>query len=263
MYMRLAFAVAAHLEPDILIVDEVLAVGDAAFQKKCLGKMGEVAHQGRTVLFVSHNMAAVQALCNRVIWLDRGESIENGQPKQVVSHYLQTSFSSLTEQVWTDIANAPGNEKVRLRRVCVRPVNGSPSDPITIRTPFVLEFEYWNLQPGAFLNLSLHLYNEEEIIVFNAFPPAEPLQGRPFQEGLFLDICHIPENLMNSGMHRVELLIVKDQANVIYRDESILIFDIQDSVENRGAWYGKMVGAVRPVLEWSTEFLQTESLPEL
>lgn len=254
MYLRLAFAVAAHLEPEILLVDEVLAVGDAAFQKKCLGKMGKVAQEGRTVLFVSHNMTAVQSLCTRVIWLNEGQVVEKGQPGQVVAHYLQTSFSDLTEQVWNNIATAPGNDKVRLRRACVRPVNGSSSDQITVRTPFMIEFEYWNLQPGAHLNLSLHVYNEQGIMVFNT----GPMQGREFPAGLFRDVCHVPGDLLNDGMHRIELLVVKDERNIIYRQDDILVFNVLDTIEMRGAWYGKWQGAVRPILEYSTELIEAD-----
>ena len=256
MHVRLAFAVAAHLEPEILIIDEVLAVGDAAFQKKSMGKMVDVAQEGRTVLFVSHNMAAVQTLCNRVIWLNSGRIAEGGQPSQVVSRYLQTSFSAVTEQVWPDLGSAPGNEKVRLRRASVRPLDGSGVNPITIRTPFALEFEYWNLQPDAHLNLSLHVYNEQGIMVFNALPINEPVwQGRPMPAGLFRDVCHVPGDLLNDGVYRIELLVVKDDSNVIYRHKEILTFDVHDVPEGRGAWYGKSSGTVRPALSWRTELL--------
>ena len=143
MYMRLAFAVAAHLEPEILMVDEVLAVGDAAFQKKCLGKMEDVTKEGRTVLFVSHNMIAMQSLSDRVIWLNDGKVMEDGQSSHVVSHYLQSSLSALREQLWDEIDNAPGNDKVRLHRVCIRPENGTPSDDhITMETPFNIEVQF-------------------------------------------------------------------------------------------------------------------------
>ena len=186
MYVRLAFAVAAHLEPEILIVDEVLAVGDAQFQKKCLGKIQDVSiNEGRTVLFVSHNMAAVQNLCDRVIWMNKGQVIEEGGSAKVVSTYLQTSFSTLTEQVWQELETAPGNNKVRLRRACVQPVDGSSSEPITVKTPFIIDFEYCILQADACLNLSLHIYNEEGNIVFNAGPINETRwQGKPFPPGL-------------------------------------------------------------------------------
>ena len=257
MYMRLAFAVAAHLEPEILLVDEVLAVGDAEFQAKCLGKMGAVASQGRTVLFVSHNMAAVQALCKQVICLQRGRIVERGAPDSVVRNYLgQASSVCSTEAVWNDAAEAPGNDRVRLHRLRVRPLEGSPCDPITIKTPFALEFEYWNLEPGARLNLSLHLYNERGMTVFNTFPVRELVwHGRPFPTGLFYSACYVPGDLLNDGVHRVLLLVVKDQGTVVFSLDDALVFNVLDAVERRGQWHGKWEGAVRPDLEWKTEYL--------
>jgi lipopolysaccharide transport system ATP-binding protein len=258
MYLRLAFAVAAHLESEILLVDEVLAVGDAAFQKKCLGKMDDMVHQGRTLLFVSHNMAAVQSLCDRVIWLRDGRVAEEGPSASVVSKYLQSTQQSLTEQSWNDLVTAPGNEKVRLASARVVREDGQAGVPIDVRTPFRLEFEYWNLRPDARLNVSLHVYNEQGILVFNAVPLTErEWQGRPFPVGRFRDVCRVPADLLNNGNHRVELLLVEDDANVILRVDDILVFDVHDSVELRGAWYGRWVGAVRPVLDWQTTLVRT------
>jgi lipopolysaccharide transport system ATP-binding protein len=262
MYVRLAFAVAAHLEPEILIVDEVLAVGDAAFQKKCLGKMGDVAKEGRTVLFVSHNMVAVQSLCSRAIRLQDGKAIEDGEAGQVVSDYLKTFSSSSTEQVWNNIDTAPGNEKVRLHRACVRPENGSASDPITIRTPLALEFEYWNLETNACLDLVLQLFNEQGILIIDTGPIHEPVwHGRPFPAGLFRSMCHVPGDLLNDGMYRLRLLVVKDQGIVIYQKDDILTFEMHDTPERRGGWHGKATCAIRPELLWSTELLEPGKHP--
>ena len=257
MYVRLAFAVAAHLEPEILLVDEVLAVGDAAFQKKCLGKMGDVSKEGRTVLFVSHNMVAVQSLCRRVVWLHNGKIIEEGQPSQVISNYLQTSFSTLAEQVWDNIDLAPGNDRVRLHHVCVRPENGSPSDPITMETPFIIEVEFWNLVPDAYLHVTLHLYTEQQIVAFTTGSLETDLEwrGRPFPAGLFRSVCQIPSRLLNSGMHRVLLLVVQNSDTVIYRHEDVLSFEVLDLHKRPGAWYGKEPGVVCPMLKWTTEYL--------
>jgi lipopolysaccharide transport system ATP-binding protein len=259
MYVRLAFAVAAHFEPEILVVDEVLAVGDAQFQKRCLGKMGDVAGEGRTVLFVSHNMAAVQSLCSRAIWLDEGKIVDSGQPDEVISNYLKTSASAMTERVWDDMSTAPGNDNVRLRRACVRPEDGAAGDEITVNTPFVLEFEYWNLIPDIHLSLSLPIFNEQGVLIFATAPFHEPIwQGRPFPRGLFHSMCHVPGGLLNSGIHRVCVLIVKDGLNVIRRLDDILIFDVSDAIEARGscgAWHGRWQGAVRPNLKWDTELL--------
>ncbi|MCM3906400.1 MAG: ABC transporter ATP-binding protein [Pyrinomonadaceae bacterium] len=260
MYMRLAFAVAAHLEPEILIIDEVLAVGDVAFQKKCLGKMGEVAQTGRTVLFVSHNMVAVQNLCSRVIWLNQGKISADGEPREIISMYLRTSLSVRAEQTWEDIESAPGNHEARIRRACVHPAGGTPMDAINIRTPVVIEFEYWNLVPGAFLNLSVVVSTEEGYPIFNTGSGNEPVwHGRPFPAGLFRSAFYIPGELLNDGTHRVHLYIIKDRSIVLFHLEDILVFDVEDSLERDG-WFGKWIGAVRPNFTWQTELVEGGNL---
>ena len=257
MHARLAFAVAAHLEPDILIVDEVLAVGDAEFQKRCMGKMGDAARSGRTVLFVSHNMAAIESLCSRAIWLERGRCTADGAASEVISRYLATCLSALNDHVWPEPDLAPGNDRVRMRRAQVRPEHGDPDDQICVDTPFAIEFEYWNLRADARLNLSLHVYNEQGVIVFNAVPTEEHVwQGRPFPRGLFRDTCHVPANLLNDGVHRVELLVVADSRHVIHRMEDVLVFEVRDVDDGRDG-YERRVGAVRPRLAWETEHLVT------
>jgi lipopolysaccharide transport system ATP-binding protein len=256
MYMRLAFAVAAHFEPEILIVDEVLAVGDASFQRKCLGKMGDVAEHGRTVILVSHNMAAIQSLCKRVLWLTDGRVAELGEVSRVVSDYLKVGAVKLTEREWPDPETAPGNEKVRMHRVCVRPVSSSATGDITVKTPFFLEFDYWNLVPNAHLSLSVHLYNEQGVTVFNTFPVHEPVwHGRPFPLGLFRSVCHVPGDLLNNGRHRVMMIVVKNQAEVLFSMKDALVFDVLDSTGRRGEWHGQWEGAVRPDLKWETQYL--------
>jgi len=149
MYMRLAFAVAAHLQPEILIVDEVLAVGDAAFQRKCLGKMSEVSRDGRTIIFVSHNMSAVQNLCSRVVWLAGGRVVQEGEPARVINDYLKTTLTTMSQQTWDDPTSAPGNERVRLHRAAVTPSDGALQDHFTVRTPLRVDFEYWNFVPDT------------------------------------------------------------------------------------------------------------------
>jgi lipopolysaccharide transport system ATP-binding protein len=257
MYLRLAFAVAAHLEPEILLVDEVLAVGDAEFQKKCLGKMSEVSGRGRTVLFVSHNMTAVRSFCSRAIWLDEGEIREEGEAHRVVSAYLQTSFRGVREKIW-DRDTAPGNDAVQIRVARVRRIEGTPSDSITVRTPFFMEFEFSNFVPGARLNLSIHVVNQEGVTVFNTFPLAgNGWNERPFPEGLFRSTCTVPGDLLNEGTYRIVLLVVKDQGVVIYRNDDILAFEISEDPNRGTKWYGKWAGVTRPILTWQTEYLGT------
>jgi lipopolysaccharide transport system ATP-binding protein len=255
MQARLAFAVAAFLDTDILVVDEVLAVGDAEFQKKCMGRMGDAARGGRTVLFVSHNMTAVEALCQRAVWLEGGRVMADGPTPEVVDRYVSTSFSVRCEQSWPDRESAPGNDAVRLRRATIRPEFGVPSDPIDVRTPLALEFEYWNLRAEAQLNLSLHVYNAQGLMVFNALPYLEKVwQGRPFPRGLYRDTCHIPGDLLNNGTYHIELMVV-DSNHVIYKHDEIVVFEVQDDPFSRDGWFGSWEGAVRPQLEWETEQL--------
>jgi lipopolysaccharide transport system ATP-binding protein len=257
MRARLAFAVAAFLETDILVVDEVLAVGDSEFQRKCMGKMGDAAREGRTVLFVSHNMTAIESLCQRSIWLDGGRCLADGPTPGVVSQYLGTSFSAQSEQSWPDLEASPGNAAVRLHRVAVHPQDGTPADPIDVRTPVSIEVEYWNLNEGARLNLSLHLYNEQGVEVFNALPYLERTwQGKPFPKGLYRDTCHIPADLLNDGMHRIGINVVEDGAFVIFDMEDLLLFDVRDDPSGRrDGWFGDWAGAVRPQLQWETKQL--------
>lgn len=256
MHMRLAFAVAAHLEPEILVVDEVLAVGDVAFQRKCLGKMDEVAKQGRTVLFVSHNMTAIESLCDRVCWIEHGRVAEDGPPGDVIARYLRSVVGRKTSRVWTDLAGAPGNEWVRLRSARVYPRGGAPSDPITVRTPFVLEFEYENLKADTSLNLSLHLYSAGGVLVLNAVPVHEGTwYGQSYPAGRFRDRCYVPGDLLNDGTYRVELLVVRDRSMVLHQDSEILEFEVLDVADSSGVFEGEWSGVVRPRLEWQTEHL--------
>jgi lipopolysaccharide transport system ATP-binding protein len=259
MHTRLAFAVAAHLEPEILLVDEVLAVGDASFQKKSLGKMGSVARDGRTVLFVSHNLVAVQDLCHRVIWIDGGRVVEEGEPAEVIGHYLQNSYATLTEQVWHDFALAPGDNEARLHRLCVRPASGAPSDPITVRTPLVVEFEYWNHNPRVYLNPTFNLYNERGILICSVGPTYLPdWRERTFPVGLIRSRCYIPGDLLNDGIHRVAIHLGKNNKTLV-QNEDALTFDVHDTAEQRDGWYGKWEGTIRPIFDWDVEIISSSA----
>jgi lipopolysaccharide transport system ATP-binding protein len=253
MYVRLAFAVAAHLEPEILFVDEVLAVGDAAFQKKCLGKMGSVSRQGRTIVFVSHNMTALQKLCTRVVWLDGGQVRDSGDPRKVIDHYLQTNAVANLESVWEDILTAPGNERVRLRSVRVLPQTDS-GEPITVHTPLRIEFSYWNYVPDTVLNVSILLNNLEEVCVFVAVSDFAP---RP--AGLIRHTVEIPGDFLNTGSYYVNMSVVKDASIGILFQNNVVSFEVVEG-EVLGDWYGRNPGAVRPKLEWVSEAIKTGNL---
>ncbi|RZK31998.1 MAG: ABC transporter ATP-binding protein, partial [Hymenobacter sp.] len=168
MYVRLAFAVAAHLEPDILILDEVLAVGDAEFQKKCLGKMREVSQStGRTILFVSHSMQAVTNMCTKGLWLQQGRVKALGEVSQVVNQYLADTQQSNLLQTWSSPETAPGNDYIRFKRLQIIPQQASPDEPLDIRVPLTVKFEFWNLLDEALLSTNLVLFSNGGECIFD------------------------------------------------------------------------------------------------
>jgi lipopolysaccharide transport system ATP-binding protein len=245
MYVRLAFAVAAHLEPEILIIDEVLAVGDAAFQKKCLGKMGEVARGGRTVLFVSHNMTAVKSLCNKCILMEQGSVKEHGESSRVIDNYF--SKSAGVSNSWKNSGVVPGNEKIRLQYAEVKVEGKEAAQNITVNDPISLHFQLMNFEAGSLLNFSLHLYNTEDVKIFNSV--SKPLV---YPAGEFCGTCHVPANLLNDGIYRVKIMITKDMSTPVFWLDDVLVFEVHDS-ERQGNWFGKWSGVVRPELKWDTQ----------
>jgi len=246
MYVRLAFAVAAHLEPEILIVDEVLAVGDAMFQKKCLGKMQDVGREGRTVLFVSHNMIALKSLCEKAIWINSGAMVEIGDTEKVISNYLQNGVAANMKQIWDNPETAPGNEKVRLHSVNISHGGEKDGANITVATPIDMDFELWNFEQDAVLSFNVALYDNQNVCIFNdaSYPKAYPI-------GKVRGICHIPGNFMNDGDFRVRLLIIRDRREAIIQMDNAATFEVHD-VDRQGPWYGKWPGVVRPRFNWDT-----------
>ncbi len=246
MYVRLAFAVAAHLEPEILVVDEVLAVGDAQFQNKCLGKMGEAGKDGRTIIFVSHNMTALQSLCNRAIWISAGRILKDAASSEVVSDYLQNGSLLKLGQVWENPEKAPGSTKIRLHSVKISYDGDEKGEAITVSIPINMEFQFWNFEADALLNFSVVLYNNQDVCIFNTGSTAS-VYSRGLVKGAFL----IPGNFLNDAIYRVRLLIVKDMSIPLIDLENVATFEVHDT-ERQGKWYGKWEGAVRPHFQWIT-----------
>jgi lipopolysaccharide transport system ATP-binding protein len=245
MYVRLAFAVAAHLEPEILIIDEVLAVGDAEFQRKCLGKMKEVSGSGRTVLFVSHNMEAVKSLCDRVIYLENGSVVMDGEPGEVIECYLQKQSTSLHQQVF-NYEDAPGNEFVRLRSIRLSPKREDGKNMLTVKSPLQIEMEYWNEQDAVATNLSLHLFAATGECVFNIITQLPvPILGKGLQKAS----CLIPGDLLNTGVFSVSIMVVKDTSVPLYNFEDLLTFEIEEERVSTN-WHGKFPGFVRPIIDF-------------
>lgn len=259
MYMRLAFAVAAHLEPDILIVDEVLAVGDAAFQRKCIGKMSSVAKEGRTVLFVSHNMQAISALCRRSVLLEKGRVKEVGETQPIVERYLEAQITEATEVEWP-LGSAPGNDVARLLSVRVLDKAGVKAYDHSITEPITLEIRFAVLQPDTDINASFHVYNEQGTCLFAVGTNYNPEWSRQrCGRGLYTGRCTIPANFLNEGAHQVSALVVQDQLNIVARADAVVGFHAHDYGMMRGDFTGKWIGAVRPLLAW--EMKRSEESP--
>jgi lipopolysaccharide transport system ATP-binding protein len=256
MYMRLAFAVAAHLEPEILIVDEVLAVGDMAFQKKCLNKMRDVSSQGRTVLFVSHNMQAVTRLCQRAILLSEGRILSDGPAAQVANEYLTAGVGTPAERQWPDLRKAPGNEVVRLRSVRIRDEAGETARTVDIRRPVGVEMEYEVLEPGRVLVPNYHFYNEDGVYAFILHDFGSEWRRRPREAGCYVSTAWVPGNFLAEGTLMVGAAIstyLPMQVHLYERDA--VAFQVVDTLEGdsaRGDCAGHIPGVVRPQFEWTT-----------
>jgi lipopolysaccharide transport system ATP-binding protein len=266
MRMRLAFAVAAHLEPEILIVDEVLAVGDAAFQRKCLNKIQDIGQQGRTVLFVSHSMVSVTRLCDRVILLKDGQLLEDGPAYSVVRHYLNAGLATTAMREWDDLHKAPGDEYIRLRGVRVRTEEGKTEAVVDIRLPVVLEVEYEIYQPGKRLMLYLTLRNEAGQDIFCTIDSDPEWQGRPRPAGHYVSSVVVPGNLLAEGTVFVAVgaRTLEPTVKRFYTRETV-VFQVVDRAEGDSARLdhgGKLGGIVRPLLPWSTDFSRNGTPPQ-
>lgn len=260
MGLRLGFAVAAHLEPEVLIVDEVLAVGDALFQEKCLGKMSEVAGKGRTVLFVSHNMSAVSTLCSRSVLLDQGTIVLEGQTGEVIQYYLQNGTEGgVAERVWGDVSAAPGSDLIRILAVRAHSEEERIS-PFPINIPVFLEVDYLNRKDGNRVFVVFRLMDSSGTCVFEAYnsPQAshttDTYYCAPIAEGRFRTWCEIPANFLNDSQYSVSVLIVSaPPARVLAEVKDSVIFSIYDTGDMRvPGLSGRWLGSIRTRFEWKT-----------
>jgi lipopolysaccharide transport system ATP-binding protein len=256
MYMRLAFSVAAHLEPEILLVDEVLAVGDAEFQRRCLGRMEDLSNSGRTVVFVSHQMQAVAQLCDRAIWLEGGRIEREGGASAVVAEYLQAGYGAGSRRDWPDRDTAPGNDLVRLRSARVVQAGGERA-AVDVREPVGIEIHFEVLRPGRPIFPKIKLTNQRSEVIFNALDTDECWHGIT-PPGHYVSTAWIPSNLLNEGFVSVDVAIVSlglPKLSNIVNIPSVISFHVQDVGEggsSKGRYTGQVKGVVRPLLEWTT-----------
>jgi lipopolysaccharide transport system ATP-binding protein len=253
MYVRLAFAVAAHLDPEILMVDEVLAVGDAAFQKKCLGKMGKVAKEGRTILFVSHHMPSIASLCSRVALFDAGKIVTIGETRRVVAEYLSANVAQGGTAAW-DLDKAPGDETARIVKIEVCDPVGTPADSLWLGDTIRLLMEFTILKSGLRVNPVFSVKNPGGLVVFSSANYEEPAWGtHSYDQGCVRTICEVPAHILNEGKYSVDAMLVQDGRFVKAHSENAVGFTVFDDASTRGDYLGEWSGVVRPRCEWQTE----------
>jgi lipopolysaccharide transport system ATP-binding protein len=235
-----------------LIVDEVLAVGDAQFQKKCLGKMQDVAKGGRTVLFVSHNIQAVTSLCSAAILFQDGKLALHGDVSRVVTQYLSSNISNSAEAMWS-FEKAPGTAIAKLRAVYAMNEKNKVCNAFDLGETVTLKAEFWILKKTK-MTVSFHLYNQQGVNLFAAVNWNDPVWGsHEYEPGLYSCWCNVPRNLLNEGDHFVKIYLTKDNNASIIEVElpEVISFSMGDSGSNRSSFVGTWLGAVRPILPWS------------
>jgi lipopolysaccharide transport system ATP-binding protein len=256
MYLRLAFAVAAHMEPEILVVDEVLAVGDAEFQRKCLGKMSDVAQQGRTVLFVSHNMSAILRLTQETIVLEKGQLILRAPTQQAVDYYLTSGFAQTGEHYWQKDeipAETAPFCPVALR---VRDRQGRVVDTVRSTEPFAVEVEYVLDAPVNSLRVGIYMMSTHGEHIFTSFDVDDPQQYERFgmrAAGRYISRCAIPANLLNEGRYVLGINASAFRVRRYFQDEHALSFTVDGTGAPGMQWLETRLGPIRPRLDWQIE----------
>lgn len=251
MYVRLAFAVAAFLEPDILVVDEVLAVGDAEFQKKAIGKMQHISSQGgRTVLFVSHNMASIKALCTECIVLENGKIAFYGDTNDAISFYQNQTLGSITTtKIWNE-NNAPGNGKIKIFKINVEPIIGKILD---VDSGVVIKIKFENFLDISNLGITVELLTKEEIVVFHV--GTQISKNKNSQKGLYNVSLEIPPSLLNTNIYKLNLIFGEKQRYQIFRVNDIFSFKIENTNTTSGSNVSILPGVIKPKLKFDCSFL--------
>lgn len=264
MYVRLAFAVAAHLEPEILLIDEVLAVGDYDFQNKCLGKMKSIADEKRTVLFVSHNMSAVQNICKKAILLEKGKVSISGEVSAVIGHYLSHSSEKNGEKIWSDFDKDPVlDNTVKFRAIRALDADGKITSFFKVYEPITIELEYEVIQEKYALNVHLYFKTEfGEPLFVSMDNNCSPWQKKPNPVGHYKFRCVIPGDLLNEGRIRIEYLICTRPSTGLHATEndaiSLFIIDDKNPKGVRGNWVRDWPQSlIRPRLKWTVEYFET------
>jgi len=253
MQLRLAFAVAAHLEPEVLLIDEVLAVGDMEFQKKCLGKMEEVSKQhGRTILFVSHNLSYISSLCNKGVLLDKGKILHNGTAAEAINSYILQIANRSSAHVWE--GERPGNDFVKLHSLRIVDTLQNPAESFKVSQEIGIEMRYEVLDNTQILWLGHNIHNEYGVNVFDTHSVNTEYYKKAHPKGLYSSIVWIPGNLLNIGSYSLSSAIFNHLKNIVhFHEHDVLSFTVQEALDEetaRGLSGGDFPGVVRPLLKW-------------
>jgi lipopolysaccharide transport system ATP-binding protein len=260
MQVRLAFSVAAHFEPEILLVDEVLAVGDAEFQQKCLGRMEEVGAEGRTVLFISHSMPAVLRLCPRVILLEGGRMVTDGPARDVIRTYLESGLGTTAAREWPNPTEAPGDDAARLKAVRVLDESGCVSEEVDISRPVDIEVEYWVWRTVSRQgpNAALSFWNDDGVVLFATLDAGEGAPAPDHLPAVVRSRCRIPGNLLAEGQILVRAVLVSQRPTVFHAMErDAVAFHVVDRTPGdptKSLMTSRWPGVIRPRLEWHSEY---------
>ncbi len=253
MYVRLAFSIAAHLEPEILLVDEVLAVGDIRFQKKCLGKMSEIGKVGRTILFVSHNMSAIQALCQKVILLKNGKMMDFDISNKVINRYISEIGKYSYVKEWKRENLAPHNTSIVLKKVKLCSSEGKVLRVVSTDDPFNVEITFTVTKPQASIGLNVIFYDRNYNCVCGSINNHEKnWYGKMMPKGIYKSICKVPAHFFNNGIFSIRIYMFGPNYTDDKMSEEILRFEILDGAYVRGDYFGAYDGVVRPLFEWET-----------
>jgi lipopolysaccharide transport system ATP-binding protein len=261
MYVRLAFSVAAHLEPEILIVDEVLAVGDAAFQKKCLGKMDDVSKEGRTIVFVSHNMPMIASLCNKGIYMNKGKLIYTGTIQECIGHYYSNDQAVQGKIDYTKERALPGDHEAKLLEASICDATGSIKADVEISSEVHINMKYELLKDEMSVYPNFHIFNSEGVCVF--ITSDSKLDSKLMlkkEKGQYVSTCIIPANYFNDGTYFIGLALTstKPTTHVHFYEKDALQLLVSDKIEGtitRNGYAGPIPGVIRPSLDWRCEKL--------
>jgi lipopolysaccharide transport system ATP-binding protein len=253
MYLRLAFAVAAHLEPEILVVDEVLAVGDADFQRKCLGKMSDVAKEGRTVLFVSHNMSAILRLTRETLVIDKGHLLLRAPTVEAVDFYLSRGLTQEGQRIWQPDEIPAHADPFHPVAVRLQDTHGHIIETTRSTEPFVLEVEYSLKKAIKGLRVGIYIITSHGEFVFTSFDTDNPDRFEQFsqrEKGTYTSRCEIPANLLNSGRYVVGVNASSYRIKTYFHDEQAMAFNVDASGAPGTQWPETRLGPIRPILNW-------------